>query len=170
MDIKEFFERSQGKWFSQRTRYYLDRGKAENSKSDIVIENLALDNPALVAICQQNQIDNNSVFLGQKVNWDNSVDWGKTKDIGFATLIFICGDNWESGELLRSDSSKPEFISGRYFFGEDEALTLIIEKDSSSFEERIWFASPNLRLRTTVLKHNDGASQTAFYSEIRRVS
>jgi len=33
-----------------------------------------------------------------------------------------------------------------------EALTLITEYETMSSEERLWFASPNLRMRVSVLK------------------
>ncbi len=171
MDIKEFLELSAGKWFSQRTRYYLDRDKAENSKSDIIIDILSEGNPELIQLCQQNQIDTKSIVVGKKVSWDNAVDWGKTKDKGSAIVIFLFdSDNLTTGKLLRSDHSKPKLIPGHYVFGKDEALSLIVEEEHFYFEERIWFASPNLRLRTTVFKHNNGSNTTAFYSEIRRFS
>ncbi|MFM7615570.1 MAG: phycobiliprotein lyase, partial [Synechococcales cyanobacterium] len=34
-------------------------------------------------------------------------------------------------------------------------------------EERIWFASPNLRLRSTLVKTTDNTSLVSFASEIR---
>ena len=110
-------------------------------------------------------------MAAQKVRWNNSVDWGKPKDIGSVIVIFL-GDRIgiQSGQFLRSDSFQSKLIPGRYDLGKDEALTLILEREQFCFQERIWFASPNLRLRTTLSKQNNGASTTAFYSEIRRVS
>ena len=35
-------------------------------------------------------------------------------------------------------------------------------------EERQWFASDNLRMRTIVAQYQDGRKQTSFYSEIRK--
>ena len=52
---------------------------------------------------------------------------------------------------------------------EDEALNLTLEVGDFLMEERIWFASENLRLRTSLIKGNNGYSRTAFYSEIRRL-
>jgi len=42
-------------------------------------------------------------------------------------------------------------VAGRYIMGSDE-LTLITEYETMSSEERLWFASPNLRMRVSVLK------------------
>ena len=58
-------------------------------------------------------------------------------------------------------------VVGRYIMGTDDALTLITEHESLYLEERLWFASPNLRLRAIILKRSGGFSMTSFYSEIR---
>ena len=42
--------------------------------------------------------------------------------------------------------------------GSDDVMTLITEDETMFSEERFWFASPNLRLRTSVLKRADGVS------------
>jgi hypothetical protein len=51
--------------------------------------------------------------------------------------------------------------------GSDDALTLITEYETMSSEERLWFASPNLRMRVSVLKRYGGFSMASFTSEIR---
>ncbi|HEY9822392.1 MAG TPA: phycobiliprotein lyase, partial [Candidatus Sericytochromatia bacterium] len=53
MDIKEFFEQSAGKWFSQRTSHHLAFRQAENGKSNITIEMLGADDPEVVKLCEQ---------------------------------------------------------------------------------------------------------------------
>jgi hypothetical protein len=58
-------------------------------------------------------------------------------------------------------------VAGRYRVGEDGALTLITEYETMSTEERLWFASPNLRMRTSILKRFGGFSMASFCSEIR---
>jgi len=58
-------------------------------------------------------------------------------------------------------------VAGRYVMGNDDALVLITEYESMYSEERLWFASPNLRLRTSVLKRFGGFSMASFCSEIR---
>jgi len=51
--------------------------------------------------------------------------------------------------------------------GDDDALTLMGESETLYSEERLWFASPNLRLRTSTIKQLDGFSTASFCSEIR---
>ena len=170
MDIKEFFEHSEGKWFSQRTRYNLASAQSENSKSEITIEMLSQDDPEVVKLCQQSDVNAASTWGGAKISWDNSVDDRQEKQTGYAVVVPIPNaDKPEEGKLLqtRSDDGKSPTI-GRYIVGNDESLTLIAEDETTYLEERLWFAHPNLRLRT-VLNGSDQFSMAAFYSEIRRI-
>jgi phycoerythrin-associated linker protein len=170
MDIKEFVALSEGKWFSQRTSYYFDNDKAENSKADVTIEAIDREDGDLIKLCQDNKISANGDLKATKISWDNSVDWGKPKQTGSAKLILIPNsDNAGVGKIINSIASPGQTPKvGRYILAEDEALTLIIEDGTMYFEERQWYASPNLRLRTTVSKNADGVTQTSFYSEIRK--
>jgi phycoerythrin-associated linker protein len=54
--------------------------------------------------------------------------------------------------------------------GEDNALTLVSERDNTRCEERMWFESDNVRLRTTIVTQANGDALASFYSEIRRIS
>jgi hypothetical protein len=172
MDIKEFLDLSIGKWFVQRTNYHLTQTQADNSKADITIEMLSPDDPQVIQLCQQNNIDPNLSLGGTKHSWDNSVDWGKSKQQGSSLIVLIPdSDNSAIGRLLRKTEHQEEVsISGRYILGKDLALTLIIETENFYAEERQWFASNNLKLRTTIVKAPNGSTQTYFYSEIRKAA
>lgn len=168
MEIREFLELSEGKWFSQRTTYHLNQEQGESTKAELSIEKLLADNSEVVKLCQQHQIDPSLAWGGTKISWDNSVDWGKPKLIGSNLLVFVPDrENDKIGQFLRS-GGEPKSI-GRYIIGNDRALTLIVEDGTTHAEERQWFASPNLRLRTTIVKSSGGFTQTSFYSEIRRM-
>lgn len=171
MDIKEFFELSAGKWFCQRTSYNLENQQVQSGKSDLIVEILAGDSPDAIALCQKQGQTPEKIWGAVKVSWDNSSDYGKTKQVGSTLLIPIPNpDNDRAGQLLYSGSSVSEpAVAGRYILGEDDALTLIVEGENTYSEERIWFASPNLRLRASLIKNNSDFSRTAFYSEIRRI-
>lgn len=167
MDIKKFLDLSAGKWFSQRTTY-LDENKAQSSKADLTVELLASDSSTIVKLCENARLDPQHSLGGLTTSWDNSVDWGKPKQIGSIVIAVVPNaDNEKTGKVLRQGETNG---SGEYLLGEDGALTLIIETDKISAEERQWFASDNLRLRTAVVRNkNSGAIlQTAFYSEIRK--
>jgi phycoerythrin-associated linker protein len=171
MDIKEFFELSAGKWFAQRTHYDLIGQEARSNKSEIEIEILSPEAREIIQVCEQQKVSPTLAWGGMKVSWDNSVDWGKTKQVGFALLIPIPdSDNPQTGQLLRSSSNlKEESLAGRYILGQDDALTLVARGETMYAEERLWFASPNLRLRASFVKNSDRFHLSAFYSEIRRM-
>ncbi|MEM8722023.1 MAG: phycobiliprotein lyase [Cyanobacteria bacterium P01_G01_bin.39] len=166
MNLQKFLNLSSGRWFSQRTNYFLDENTAVSSKADITIESIAPDDSRALELCQKHQLDSALIVGGTVQSWDNSVDWGKKKQFGSATIVLISNsDSKTSGILIRPEDTK---VSGHYVLGEDEALTLVIETEDVYAEERQWFASDNFKMRTTVVKFSNGKQQTSFYSEIRK--
>jgi hypothetical protein len=172
MKIGEFLDLCAGKWFSQRSSYHLDTIKVDNCKSELTIEKLPQEHPEVITLCQHYQVNPGETLGGTKSLWDNSVDWGKPKQIGFAMIVLVPDrDNPQIGKLLRAAGTLSKTpLAGRYILGNDEALTLIVEEENTYLEERLWFASPNLRLRTSLVKNSQGFSKTAFYSEIRKIA
>ncbi len=170
MDIQAFLELCVGKWFSQRSSYQFDSQKAESHKSELTIEWLENSNSIIASLCQEYRLAPSQVIGCHKVSWNNSLDYGKQKQIRTSTMIVIPDQNTpETGKIIQSLQSQPS-QQGNYNLGKDEALTLSLERGEFYLEERIWFASPNLRLRTSLMKSKNGYSRTAFYSEIRRLS
>jgi hypothetical protein len=171
MDINTFIEQTGGNWFSQRTTYNLADSQVENSKADLTMEILTLDHPKINQLCNDYQINSEANLKAISTSWDTAPDWGNPKQIGSRMLLLIPDDNnSDTGKIFRL-KEKPEkaLISGHYSLGKDDSLTLILEENNSQIEERIWFASENLRLRTTVVKEDGYCVQTSFYSEIRKV-
>lgn len=167
MDIEKFLHLSAGKWFTQRTNYLLEGETTESHKADLSIELIAPDDPRIVQLCQTNHINPSLSLGGALQTWDNSVDWGKPKQQGSAMIVLIPdAPNFETGKLLSSIGNN--FSKGNYILGMDEALTLTTENNVICIEERQWFASDNLKLRTTIVKKGEQIIQTGFYSEIRK--
>ncbi|MFP4120068.1 phycobiliprotein lyase [Coleofasciculus sp.] len=169
MDIKEFFEQSAGRWFSQRTSHHLAFKQAENGKSDITIEMIAADAPEVVQLCQQYEVDPDAAICGARVTWDGTMDWDEEKHQGSTVLVPVADpDKPNEGKLLREMGyAEKAPVAGRYIMGDDQALTLITDYETMYSEERLWFASPNLRLRTSILKRFGGFSMASMSSEIR---
>ena len=166
MNPKKFLSQSAGRWFSQRTNYFLDQNQSASSKADITIEFLAADDERVVGLCRKHNLDSSLAIGGTVQSWDNSVDWGKDKQVGSATIVLVKdADSDTTGKLLRPQDGK---VYGNYILGDDEALTLTINNEDMEAEERQWFASENFKMRTTVVKFRDGTKQTSFYSEIRK--
>ena len=168
MNPEKFLSQSAGRWFTQRTNYFLDQNQAASSKADITIEFLAADDARVIELCQKHNLDSQLAIGGTVQSWDNSVDWGKDKQVGSATVVLVKDpDSETTGKLIRPQDSK---VCGHYVLREDEALTLTLANDRMEAEERQWFASENFKMRTTVVKFKDGTKQTAFYSEIRKAA
>ncbi|HCF27450.1 MAG TPA: phycobiliprotein lyase [Cyanobacteria bacterium UBA11049] len=169
MNIQDFFELSSGKWFSHRTSHHLAFKQAEDGKSDIVIEMLPADHPEVVKLCQQYEIDPNAATCGARVTWNGTMEWDEEKHSGSTVLVPVPdADNPNEGKLLREMGyAEKTPVAGRYIMGSDKALTLITEYETMSSEERLWFASPNLRMRVSTLKRFGGFSMASFTSEIR---
>jgi len=171
MNITEFFQQSAGKWVSQRTSHHPAFKQPEGGKSDFYIEALSSDDPAVVQLCQEHGVDAALAVGGVRTRWDGVMEQNKGKRVGTALLVAIA-DSADStganqGKLLRPKTEAGQTVVGRYVIGADDALTLIAESETLYAEERLWFASPNLRLRTSTIKQAGGFSTASFCSEIR---
>ncbi|WP_017654013.1 phycobiliprotein lyase [Fortiea contorta] len=169
MNIEEFFQLSAGKWFSHRTSHHPTFKQSKDGKSDIIIETLATDDPQVVKLCQQHQISPSDASCAARVTWNGTMEWDATKHSGSTVLVSVPdADHPDVGKLLQeTGNSKKTLIIGHYKLGQDEALTLTTEDETMWSEERLWFASPNLRMRVSVLKQADGLSMASFSTEIR---
>ncbi|TVQ54055.1 MAG: phycobiliprotein lyase [Spirulina sp. DLM2.Bin59] len=165
MDIQTFLTQCAGKWFAQRTTYQLIDNQSESSKSELVIEGLAPDAAPVQALCAEGNVTEDQVWAGLAIHWDNHVDWGQTPEKGSTTLALAATEpHAPQGQLLRAGLGV-----GRYVLAADESLLLTVDQGERTYEERIWFASENLRFRTVTITEGNAVAQTAFYSEIRRM-
>ncbi|MFE1743994.1 phycobiliprotein lyase [Coleofasciculus sp. H7-2] len=169
MDIQKFFELSAGKWFSQRTSHHLAFKQAESGKSDIKIEMLSAQDPEVIKLCEQYEVDPALAWGGARVSWDGTMEWDQEKHAGSSVLVPIPDpEKPNEGQLLRDMGyAEKASVAGRYVMGSDDSFTLITEYETMYSEERIWFASENLRLRASILKRFGGFSMASFCSEIR---
>jgi CpeS-like protein len=171
MDITEFFQQSAGRWASQRTSHHLVQNQTENAKSELIVEVVSQDDPAVAHLCQQLQTDRSQALFGIKMTWNGTVDRNPKPQTGSSLVVIVPdSDQPNQGRLLRQASNSAKPILGRYKLEEDEVLTLSTEDASLYAEERIWFANPNFRLRTSVLQRNGSYLSAAFCSEIRMIS
>jgi CpeS-like protein len=174
MDVKEFFELSAGKWFSQKTSHHLTLKQSEHGKSDLVIDILAIDDPQIVQLCNQASINPNSIAASAKYTWKGTMQWdaqsqSTANQQGVAIAILVPDVPASNvGKLFRFvDGATTAPITARYTLGDDDALTLVTEDEDRRAEERVWFESNNVRLRTTIVTQASGDSLASFYSEIR---
>lgn len=168
MDIREFFEQSCGKWFSQRTNQHLTYAQSEWGKSDVWIDWLPKDDQAVQQTCATHQMDPATALFGVTVKWEGIVHKNPNKVTGMTVLVPMAGEDDQTGVLLRQTfQPQPVVAIAHYNLGPDDALTLITDHENMHIKERIWFVTPNLRLRSSLLQRPNQVDTTTFCSEIR---
>ena len=169
MNIQEFFQLSAGKWFAQRTSHHLNLQQSESDQSNIVAELLSQDSPAVANLCKQHRIDPELALCGLRITLEQATGAAKVPATGTTTVLVPVADPDRSnaGKLLQSSNSDRPFSMSDYTLDSDDVLTLIADDSTLRSEERLWFASENLRMRTSILQQTDGFHITSFFSEIR---
>lgn len=171
MDAMEFFRRSAGRWRSQRTTHHLAFKQAEGGNSEIQVEALVADHPEIIALCEFHQIDPGLAAGGCRVSWGGSMGWDQEGENHEGNTMFALvpdEGNPRQGRLLR-DRGYAEImpVVGFYHMDDDGGLNLTTEYETMSSVERFWFASPNLRLRSSTVKRFGGFSTASFCTETR---
>ncbi len=168
MTIEEFFQLSAGKWFSHRTSQDLASKQSKSSKSDVIIETLAVDDPEVVKLCQNYKIDPSHASCGVRFTW-KAIESDKEKHSGSTVVVTVPDEGHpHRGKLLQEIVSvEKTSMTGRYQIGSDDALILTTESETIWSEERLWFASPNLRMRSNLIKRSGNFSMASYTSEIR---
>jgi CpeS-like protein len=92
-------------------------------------------------------------------------DWSSPKNTNTTATITLLAPT-AVGELAWVLNGHKNSM-GQVSIGSDEALTFAISNDQFTSTERIWFVSPNLRLRSVVQETSDGIQLASFCSEIR---
>jgi hypothetical protein len=166
MEIVNFFETLAGKWFSQRTTHYLTTQTSKAGQSNLMIEFLPHINASVMKLCEELGQDPAQAACGLRIEQDSRME-GETQSVQTASLmVALQPDEGQSGVLLQKTEGADQGWAGRYTLA-DEVLTIAIAAPGGNVEERLWFANPNLRMRTSVLQGSEGVKLTSFCSEIR---
>lgn len=172
MNIDDFVERSLGKWRSQRSAHHLAFHHFEEVTS--AIEILALDpsDERVIALCKANKVDPHLVSSPFFMQWSGESDWDEDEVLAGSTVLVPVPDtdNPTQGKLLREQGYAETVPAiGYYQLVEDGSFVLTTKYERASAEEKIWFATPNLRLRVSLIRTSDGKGVTtaSFSSEIR---
>ncbi|NEN91735.1 MAG: phycobiliprotein lyase [Okeania sp. SIO3H1] len=175
MDVVEFVERSIGRWRSQRSGHNLAFSHFEEVRSTIDIVSLAKTAPEVIELCKSSEVDIAQAVSPFQMSWQGESDWDDDEVIeGSCVLVPIPElDNLKKGKLLRSQGYAETIAAvGEYQITEDGTFILHTEYDRAAAEEKIWFGTPNLRFRVSLIKTSDGNGvlTASFSSEIRSLS
>jgi phycoerythrin-associated linker protein len=172
MDIQEFVAQSIGCWKSQRSAHHLAFSHFEAIQSTIDIVDLPMEDPAVVALCQDYSTDLSSIASPFRMSWEGETDWDENKVKGTCILVPVPDlERPRQGKLLRDQGYAEEMAAaGRYHITEDGTFVLMTEYDRAAAEEKIWFVNPNVRCRVSLIKTSGGTGvvTASFSSEIRQ--
>ena len=174
IDIETFVACSLGKWRSQRSAHHLAFAHFEEIRSMIEIEGLAKDDPAVLALCESQGVEPERIATPFKMSWEGETDWDEDDVLKGETILVPVPsqDSENSGKLLR-DQGYADTIpaAGDYTITPAGTFILTTGYDRAAAEEKIWFASDNLRFRVSLIKTSDGKGVTtsSFSSEVRIV-
>ncbi|MGF1512329.1 MAG: phycobiliprotein lyase [Elainellaceae cyanobacterium] len=168
MDIKTFFEQSCGKWFCQCTSQHLGHSQSEWRRTDTWITPLPTNDDSVLQLCEQFTIDPALAVSALSARWEGIVGADTEKKTGTSLVVAIANaEAPDQGTLLRQSAPDGVATTACFMFEQSETLVVMSEQNGLETEERIWFAAPKLRLRTSMLKRPDAFSTTSFFSEIR---
>ena len=175
MKIDEFINKSIGEWKSMRTSHTLSFYQFENIISKINVEALKVNDPEVKTCLEIHEYSKNNFISPFKMYWEGESDWKGNNDSslssGSSVLVPVPSSESE-GIMLRSQgyAENTKAISN-YKFLPDQTLILSTIYSHSITEEKIWFASDNVRCRSSIVrtKGSQALLQTSFASEIRRI-
>ncbi|MCC0178339.1 phycobiliprotein lyase [Waterburya agarophytonicola K14] len=175
MNIDEFVESSLGTWRSQRSAHHMAFHHFEEVTSEIEISLLEHGDERVIKLCKTNKVDPHLATSPFFMKWEGESDWDEDEVLAGSTVLVPVPDldNPSKGRLLREQGYAETVPAiGYYHLIEDGSFVLTTQYERASAEEKIWFATPNLRLRVSLIKTGDGKGVTtaSFSSEIRALN
>jgi CpeS-like protein len=169
--MAEFFQKSAGTWYTQRTVHHFDAAAQDQSgESNISIEVLAANDLRVHSVCVQHGIDPSQASSGGSFFWQDNQDTSAPKDDKAAILVDIPQSGGRSGQLLRDQGYVERIpVVSRYWFGQDGILTIDTDYENNQGQERCWFINHNFRVRVSNVRSTNGVYITTYCSERRCV-
>jgi len=172
MDGMEFFQKTAGKWRSQRVTHHLPFRKAEIGGSEIFVEALNGQHSSITEICQMHEQDPSLSVGGAFVSWDGSMAWDKDDENHQGNTVFALipeAENPQTGKLLRERGyAEIVPVAGEYHVDDNNSLVLTTEYETMTILERFWFINHDLRLRFSTVQRFGGFNTATFCMEVRR--
>lgn len=175
MNITEFVELSFGKWRSQRSAHHLAFAHYEEVISTINIEKIEVDDSRVIELCKLHDVDHSLAVSPFKMSWEGESNWDEDETQEGSTILIpiLESDDLTKGRLLREQGYAETIPSiGEFKINEDGTFVLITKYDRAAAEEKIWFVTPNLRCRVSLIKtsNGEGVTTASYSSEIRSLS
>jgi hypothetical protein len=172
MTMMDFFRKSEGTWFTQRTVHHFDSVADESGESNLYVSVVEQDDARTKTVCEQQGIDLAKAAGGASFLWQPNQDQEKPNPAHAAVLIDLPDDETKrSGRLLRNQGYVEKIpVVSRYWFGKDGILTIDTEYDKNQGQERCWFITDDFRVRVSTVRMMNGVYLMTYCSERRCVS
>jgi hypothetical protein len=162
--VAEFFQKSAGKWRSERRYYTLPDGETKEMVSLITIRFLTQGCEELQQLAQMHGLpDAVSLKCGAEVTWESENSVTGRKESKGSTLFGALGN------LLYRDrgfaTTKP--ITAEYYFPNSKTLCLRTEYKGSVFEEELKLIGSKYRTRQTIISRAGEQLMIGQYLEKR---
>lgn len=173
MTMMDFFRKSEGTWFSQRTVHHFDSVEDESGESNLIVQVLAPEDSRVRAVCDLQSVDPAQAAGGASFMWRSTLS-NEEPNPDYAAVLVDVPDREEasrSGRFLRDRG----YVEGipvicRYHFADDGVLTIETEYERNQGQERCWFITDDFRIRVSTVRMMNGVNLMAYCSERRCVS
>ncbi|NER28686.1 MAG: phycobiliprotein lyase [Symploca sp. SIO1C4] len=172
MTMMDFFRKSEGTWFSERSVHHFDSVVNESGKSNLIIRVLEKDHPKVKEVCELQAVDPALASGGAIFMWQDNLDLVEPNpDYGAILVDIPDSENSDSGKFLRNRG----YVEGipvvcRYRFAPDGVLTIDTEYEKNQGQERCWFITDDFRVRVSTARMMNGVNLMSYCSERRCVS
>ena len=158
MKVEDFYSNSIGTWRSLRSSHNIAFAQLEEVDSEIVITPVDQDDEELIQICKTYDVDPKTACSCIRMEWEGETDWDDdAPPIKGSTVLVVIKDSDTKGRLLRSVGYTEEIPAvGDWEMQPDGTFVLHTLYDRAAAEERIWFGTPDLRLRCSIIKTQGG--------------
>ncbi len=172
MTMKDFFHKSEGVWFTQRTVHHFDEVTDESGESKLHVAVVPPDDLRIKEICESQKIDPTVAAGGASFMWQPHEAGQEPNPNQAAVLVDLPDDETgQSGKLLRNQGYIELIpVVSRYWFGQDGILTIDTEYDRNQGQERCWFITNDFRVRVSTVRMMNGVYLMTYCSERRCVT
>lgn len=172
MTMMDFFRKSEGTWFTQRSVHHFDSVADESGESNLIVQVIERDDPRVQEVCAQQGIDPVRATGGASFTWQASLDFREPNSQSAAILVDIPDVESDArGKLIRNQGYVESIpVVSRYHFAADGVLTIDTDYDNNQGQERCWFITDDFRVRVSTVRMMNGVNLMTYCSERRCVT
>jgi CpeS-like protein len=172
MTMMDFFRKSAGVWFTQRTVHHFDQVTDESGESKLHVQVVELEDSRIKMVCEAQGIDPVIAAGGASFMWQPHQAGQEPNPDQAAVLVDVPDDETRrSGKLLRNQGYIEKIpVVSRYWFGQDGILTIDTDYDNNQGQERCWFITDDFRVRVSTVRMMNGVYLMTYCSERRCVT